>query len=420
MMYATKDRRQHWPGPAFPIALLAVAAVLGPVCSFAGPPEEAVTGGRAVSGAEALSPKRISLSVSEQWMPVSTKDPATPQTRTLTPAEAGADLEQDWFFQAMGEPLLQRTGKELVWARELADRLSLTLQPPDLSTEREELDRLETRLSALEPDQTMLSTPADTATVPSWIWYPEGEPAQDAPAQARFFRCAFDIPDTSCVQLADLRVAADDTCEVYLNGTRLGTHSSWQSTAAYRVGKALQVGKNVIAIRAENKPAPHKNPAGLLARLTIILADGTRRTVISSSAWQAANHEQDGWTKKDFDDHSWPSATVAAPFGGGPWGRIRGLNESGRYDEATLWYAHETAVVKELYLAVRQVKRRIMFKNPRLDFERIVFIDQPYPGGGAWTHESIHRMGHRAIPGGRLLLLEGLHPGGKVPATVAE
>ena len=70
--------------------------------------------------------------------------------------------------------------------------------------------------------------------------------------------------------------------------------------------------------------------------------------------------------------------------------------------------------LEELYLAVRQIKRRIMFSNPVIDFNRLLFIDQPYPAGPEWTHESIHRMGHRAVPGGRLLVLEGLQPGGRL------
>lgn len=68
-----------------------------------------------------------------------------------------------------------------------------------------------------------------------------------------------------------------------------------------------------------------------------------------------------------------------------------------------------------LYLAVRRTKRRIAMSNPAIDFSQLLLIDQPYPGGGPeWRHEAIHRLGHRAIPGGRLLVLDGLHPGGQV------
>ena len=69
---------------------------------------------------------------------------------------------------------------------------------------------------------------------------------------------------------------------------------------------------------------------------------------------------------------------------------------------------------RELYLAVRRVKRRIALKNPVLDFSQVLFIDQPYPQGPEARHEAVHRLGHRAVPGGRLLVLDGLHPGGRV------
>ena len=69
---------------------------------------------------------------------------------------------------------------------------------------------------------------------------------------------------------------------------------------------------------------------------------------------------------------------------------------------------------RELYLRVRQVKRRIMFKNPVLDFDRVLLVDMPYPGGSEWRHETRHRLGYMAVPGARLLVLKGLSPGGKL------
>jgi hypothetical protein len=69
---------------------------------------------------------------------------------------------------------------------------------------------------------------------------------------------------------------------------------------------------------------------------------------------------------------------------------------------------------RELYLAVRRVKRIILFKNPVVDFTQLLFIDQPLPQGSESSHEAVHRLGRMAVPGGRLLVLNGLHPGGQV------
>ena len=68
----------------------------------------------------------------------------------------------------------------------------------------------------------------------------------------------------------------------------------------------------------------------------------------------------------------------------------------------------------ELYYRVREVKRAIAFKNPVVDFDKVLFVDMPFPGGSEWPHETRHRLGYMAVPGARLLTLEGLSPAGKL------
>lgn len=68
----------------------------------------------------------------------------------------------------------------------------------------------------------------------------------------------------------------------------------------------------------------------------------------------------------------------------------------------------------ELYCAVRSVKRSIMLANPVLDFNRLLMVDMPYPQGSEWRHETRHQLGYMAVPGGKLVVLEGLGPDGKV------
>ncbi|MGD0088526.1 MAG: LamG-like jellyroll fold domain-containing protein [Planctomycetota bacterium] len=68
----------------------------------------------------------------------------------------------------------------------------------------------------------------------------------------------------------------------------------------------------------------------------------------------------------------------------------------------------------QLYFAVRALKRRIVFANPAVDFDKVLFVDMPFPGGSEWQHETRHRLGYMAVPGARLLVLEGLAPDGKL------
>ena len=74
----------------------------------------------------------------------------------------------------------------------------------------------------------------------------------------------------------------------------------------------------------------------------------------------------------------------------------------------------DEAAAREVYLAVRAAKRRLTLKNPAVDFSQVLFIDNPFPAGREWPHQARHRNGMMAVPGGRLLVLEGLAPGGNL------
>ncbi|MBM3475529.1 MAG: hypothetical protein FJX75_19865 [Armatimonadetes bacterium] len=103
---------------------------------------------------------------------------------------------------------------------------------------------------------------------------------------------------------------------------------------------------------------------------------------------------------------------------GGQGGRIRDL--SLRLQTRSKDPLDETEA-RDLYFAVRRLKRDLMFSNPVLDFDQVLFIDQPTPAGPVNPeHEAIHRMGITATPGGRLLVLKGLHPGGEVRQLAPE
>jgi hypothetical protein len=97
-------------------------------------------------------------------------------------------------------------------------------------------------------------------------------------------------------------------------------------------------------------------------------------------------------------------------------------------DLIELKQSEDKAKTEEIYLATRAIKREIMLADPAVDFNKILFIDNPYPmfprykmwagpistryreNTIAWDHESRHRNGFAASPGGKLMILEGLNP----------
>ena len=97
-------------------------------------------------------------------------------------------------------------------------------------------------------------------------------------------------------------------------------------------------------------------------------------------------------------------------------------------DETQKLETLETATfsnVQEHYFAVRNLKRTVFFKNPLVDFDRILLIDNPYPKGkpgdatDEWGHEARHRNGFMAVDGGRLITV-GLHPGSEVVSLLPD
>jgi hypothetical protein len=73
-----------------------------------------------------------------------------------------------------------------------------------------------------------------------------------------------------------------------------------------------------------------------------------------------------------------------------------------------------TEKTKALYLSVRRVRRGLMLGNPVVNFTRLLLVDMPYPAGREWQHETRHRLGYMAVPGGQLLVVDGLSLAGTV------
>ena len=168
-----------------------------------------------------------------------------------------------------------------------------------------------------------------------WIWYPEGEPTIAAPVAKRFFRKAFEL-STSNRQRAHglLCISADDRYVAYVNGEQVGTHAATGTFQSIDVSPQLKPGRNVIAIEAENLPAPvAANPAGLLASLHVETEDGKTRDVTTDGSWRCSQQapSDQAWTNVDFDDASWKAAKELGPYGCSPWGRFQSGTTYGPY-----------------------------------------------------------------------------------------
>jgi len=165
----------------------------------------------------------------------------------------------------------------------------------------------------------------------SWIWYPEGNPAQDAPVARRWFRFSFILPPGTKIVSASLRVSADDWFSARLNGRALGEGGDWHAGRQFDdLAATLRPGSNVLAVVAENRAANvPANPAGLIACLEIRDSEGRKSRWVTDQSWRCSRTEIAGWDGPGFDDSGWVPALRAGGYGDGPWGQINSGNEVG-------------------------------------------------------------------------------------------
>jgi hypothetical protein len=74
---------------------------------------------------------------------------------------------------------------------------------------------------------------AKEAPVVQWIWFNEGDPASDAPAETRYFRRTFNLPEPP--DEATLDITADNQFVVWLNGVAVGRGDDWMRVSSFDV-----------------------------------------------------------------------------------------------------------------------------------------------------------------------------------------
>lgn len=163
----------------------------------------------------------------------------------------------------------------------------------------------------------------------AWIWFPEGDPARDAPAAKRWFRRTFTLPEGRVLKRARLFISADSQFTARVNKRSAGSGSGAAVCHQFEdLSHLFKAGPNVLAVMAENAPNANANPAGLIARLEIQFADGGSLNFVTDSAWRSSTSEAAGWDTAEFDDATWSSAKVVAAYGAPPWGKINPPNSN--------------------------------------------------------------------------------------------
>ena len=144
-----------------------------------------------------------------------------------------------------------------------------------------------------------------------WIWFSEGDPAQNAPPGIRHFRRTIILPPGRKVAKATCVMAADNAFELSINGKKAGQGDNWKQPSTVDVTPLLQAKNNTIEVTATNT-GRSPNSAGLIARLRIDFSEGDPLDVVTDGQWEAAADPNSSWT----------AAKALGANGMAPWGKV--------------------------------------------------------------------------------------------------
>lgn len=156
----------------------------------------------------------------------------------------------------------------------------------------------------------------------AWIWDSTAAGGNTPGNEPLYVRGTLDL--AAAPKQGELFITCDNVYTVWVNGEKVGSDSEWNSLDKYDVTRRLVVGKNAIAVEANNEGGA----AGLIAWLKVTAADGKTTIFGTGPAWKISATAPADWKKPAFDDSGWTKAT---PLGGpeiGPWNLAPGVSGS--------------------------------------------------------------------------------------------
>ena len=146
--------------------------------------------------------------------------------------------------------------------------------------------------------------------VGSWIWAPVTKDKQTC----RFWR-TFEMPAERRLVSAHLRITADNSYRLFLDGREIGRGTEWKSLTDYELTWVLKPGTRVIGIETFNDYLQ----GGMTAGLRLEFEDGSVFELPSDERWKTVPEDERGWLTRKTPRPHWGPAHIIAPYLGGVW-----------------------------------------------------------------------------------------------------
>jgi len=160
----------------------------------------------------------------------------------------------------------------------------------------------------------------DSLSESQWIWYPEGNPAQSAPPEKRYFQRIISVDGTKALASASAALSADNSFILWINGKKVSTGDNFHITFRTSIKRFLHPGVNVVAVEASNVWGT-PNPAGWIGSFELNYKDGSREVIKTDKQWSAGLTAQPGWEQAVTKPGGWKEAMVLGAYAMAPWNR---------------------------------------------------------------------------------------------------
>ncbi|KAJ7043210.1 bacterial alpha-L-rhamnosidase-domain-containing protein [Mycena alexandri] len=214
-------------------------------------------------------------------------------------------------------------------------------------------------------NQVVVANPVPSVpvlTASTWIWN-STTAAANAPPGPLAFRRTFTLAAGKEAVSAVAVLTADDFFSFWVQGALIGSApndpNEWQTAQQFNfalnsTNSATTITFAVLATNVADVNSAGDSPAGFIAAINVLYADGSSDTVLSDTAWKVfAGTLPTGWQNPGFNDAAWAAASGNGVYGVQPWGT--GVSISDPLGE------HPAPMVRGVFGVSKQVTRAYLY-----------------------------------------------------------